>query len=147
MAGPVKVNGGREAIWLALILLLVLVAVLVVETARGNPTSGGPPPRAASTINAIRAEFGTGWLGGCFLGIAYRETGGTYNPRAANWTDHHTDGSVGSFGALQIGALWRDRGESVAAFARRMYDPHANAALAHRIYDRYGLQPWGGSCG
>jgi len=141
------VRDGRERWVLVLALGVVVAAVLVVDAARGNPPGRGAGPRAASTIRAIRAEFGDGPLAGCMLGIAYRETGGTYNPRATNWRDHHADGSVGSFGALQIGALWRRPGESVAAFAARMYDPAANAALAHRIYRLYGLQPWGGSCG
>ena len=120
------------AVALALLLTAVLLLSIAVEQARGGP------------VDAIRHEFGTGWLGGCMAGIAWRES--RFDPRAANWGDRHADGSRGSFGALQIGALWRRPGESVAAFARRMYDPAANAALAHRLWRRYGLEPWGGRC-
>ena len=129
----------RTATLFALALLVVVLVALVVETP--GVRAGEREP---AVVSAIRAEFGAGELGGCFVGIAWRES--RYNPRAANWTDRHADGSRGSFGALQIGALWRRRGESVPAFARRMFDPAANARLAHRIYRRYGLAPWGSSC-
>jgi hypothetical protein len=126
----------RMAWGVALLLAGVLLLALAVETARG----ARPDP----VLAAIRHEFGTGRLGGCMAAIAWRES--RNNPRAANWTDRHSDGSRGSFGLFQIGALWRRDGESVAAFAVRMYDPAASAALAHRIYRRYGLQPWGNHC-
>jgi hypothetical protein len=75
--------------------------------------------------------------------VARCETGGTFNARAANWGDRHSDGSRGSFGIFQIGALHRSRGESVAAFARRMFDPIANSRLAYRL-SRGGTnwRPW-----
>lgn len=123
-----------RAIALALALAVAVVALLVVETARGA--------REPAVVTAIRQEFGTGALGGCMVAIAWRES--RYNPRAANWTDRHSDGSRGSFGALQIGALWRNKNETVQAFAARMFDPVQNARLAKRIYDRYGSAPWGG---
>jgi hypothetical protein len=123
------------AIVLAL-LLLVVVVLAIAGTARGSDR------QELAAAKAIRAEFGTGWLAGCFLAIADRETGHTFDPRSANWHDHHSDGSVGSFGLLQIGALWRARGESVAAFSRRMFDPVQNAELAHRLYRLYGIAPW-----
>jgi hypothetical protein len=130
------VTGHRRAVALALALLVLVVAAVIVETARGTDR------QQLVAARVIRAEFGTGWLAGCFLSIARRETGGTYDPRAANWADRHADGSRGSFGLLQIGALWRRRGETVDAFARRMFDPAANVALAHDIYRRYGVTPW-----
>jgi len=123
-------------------LLAFGLLVVVVLTVALSSRAGREPP----VVSAIRHEFGTGWLAGCFVGIAYRETGGTYDVRSVNWADRHADGSRGSFGALQIGALWRRPGETVMAFAARMFDPAQNARLAHRIYDRYGLQPWGGNC-
>lgn len=126
----------RQAVALAVLLVVLVVAALVVDTARGSDR------QQLAAAAAIRREFGTGWLGGCFMAIAARETGGTFDPRATNWHDRHADGSRGSFGLFQIGALWRRPGEPVAVFARRMYDPAANAALAHSIYRRYGLQPW-----
>jgi hypothetical protein len=116
------------AVGLGLLLLLVL--------ARFTVAAPEPP-----VVTAIRHEFGTGQLGGCFARIAWRES--RYNARASNWSD--TNG--GSHGALQINGVWRRPGESARAFAVRMYDPAANAHLAYQIYRRYGLQPWGGSCG
>lgn len=133
-------TGRRQATALAIALAVLLVAALIVQTARATDR------QELAAGDAIRHEFGTGRLAGCFLAIADRETGGTFDPHAANWHDRHADGSRGSFGLFQIGALWRRPGESVAAFARRMYDPRANAALAHDLYRRYGLQPWGGRC-
>ena len=124
---------GRGQAWaLVFLLAVVLLFLLVVETARGG--------REPAVVTAIRQEFGTGWLGGCFARIAWRES--RYNTRASNWTDVNG----GSHGALQINGVWRRQGESVQAFAVRMYDPAANAALAHQIYRRYGLQPWGNPC-
>jgi hypothetical protein len=130
------VTDRRYAVALAVGLALLAMLVVLVAGARGT----AEPP----VVTAIRHEFGTGRLAGCFTAIAWRES--RYNARAANWTDRHADGSRGSFGLFQIGALWRQPGESVAAFARRLYDPAASAALAHRIYRRYGLQPWGNRC-
>ena len=43
-----------------------------------------------------------------------------------------------------LGALWRDRGESVAHFRRRMSDPVQNVSVAHRIYVARGWRDWGG---
>jgi hypothetical protein len=133
----------RSAAVVLLAGYLVAVALAVTAAARAGD---GYPGDARQVVNAIAAEFGAGPLGACFWKIAARETGGTFNPRAANWHDRHADGSRGSFGALQIGALWRRHGETVAHFARRMFDPAANARLARRLYERFGLAPWGGSC-
>jgi len=129
----------RRAVALALFLAVVVVAALVVETARATDR------QQLAAAAAIRQAFGTGPTAGCFMAIADRETGHTFDPRAANWNDRHSDGSRGSFGLFQIGALWRDRGETVQHFARRMFDPRAAARLARRLFDRYGVQPWG-SC-
>jgi hypothetical protein len=129
----------RRAAAIAIALAVLVVAALVVQTARATDR------QELVAAAAIRAAFGTGETAGCFMAIADRETGGTFNPRAANWRDRHADGSRGSFGLLQIGALWRRPGETVAAFAARMFDPRANARLARRLFDRYGVQPWG-SC-
>jgi len=114
------------------------LALAVVLTVAAEAHSR--PPATA----VIRAEFGTGPLAGCFTAIAWRES--RYDPSAANWTDRHADGSRGSFGLFGIGALWRRPGETVDGFARRMRDPATNARLAHRLYRRYGLAPWGNRC-
>lgn len=130
-------TGRLVAIGLALLLLLTVALAITVETARGTDR------QELVAARAIHHEFGGGWLGGCFMAIARRETGGTFNAHAANWTDRHADGSRGSFGLLQIGSLWRRHGESVSAFAVRMYDPAANARLAHELFRTYGIRPWG----
>lgn len=102
-----------------------------------------PRGRARSVLVAV---FGRE-LGACFLAIAGRETGYTYDPRATNWRDVHSDGSRGSFGLLQIGAVHRRHGETVAHFARRMYVPRANALAGRALFRVAGLAPWGGACG
>lgn len=127
------------AMLLAMLLAIVVVLAVAVETARGDRARD-----ARRVVDAITREFGAGPLGACFWKIADRES--RLDPRAANRHDVHSDGSRGSYGALQVGALWRRRGESVEAFARRMFDPVENARLAHRLFDRYGLAPWGGRC-
>ena len=132
-------TGRLVAIGLALLLLLVVLVAVAAEQARGSDRA------ELVAARVIHAEFGGGWLGGCFMAIARRETGGTFNPRAANWHDRHADGSRGSFGLLQVGALWRRRGETVDAFARRMFDPVENARLGHMLFRKYGITPWG-SC-
>jgi len=82
----------------ALTLAVGLLIILVLVVAR---FSFGAGERGA--VNAIRAEFGTGAAAGCMVAIAYRES--RYNPRAANLTDRHSDGSRGSFGLFLVGSL------------------------------------------
>jgi hypothetical protein len=115
---------------LVFLLVAVILFLLIVETGRSQ--------KEPVVVTAIRQEFGPGWLGGCFARIAWRES--RYNARASNWGDVNG----GSHGALQINGVWRHVGESPQAFANRMYDPAQNARLAHSIYRRYGLAPWGG---
>jgi len=107
---------------------------------RAAPVASSPRARAAVLL---RREFGTR-LGACFLSIAKRETGGTYDPRAANYADRHSDGSYGSFGLLQIGAIHRGSAETIIAFRNRMWIPENNVRLGHALYRRSGLRPWGG---
>lgn len=123
---------------------IVLLATYTVALAFAVQAHSQPSDNLVRAATAIRQEFGVTWAAGCMLRIAQRETGGTFDPRAANWADRHADGSVGSFGLFQIGALWRRLGEPVAAFARRMFDLEQNVALAHSLYMKYGVGPWGG---
>ena len=124
------------------VALLALAAPLAPHSAvRVSPDDGA---RARAAL-VIRAEFGAR-LTPCVLSIARRETGGTFDPRAANWTDRHSDGSRGSFGLLQIGALHRRATETVVTFARRMFIAQENVRLGHVLYRRAGLRPWGGYC-
>jgi hypothetical protein len=130
---------GRPTAIALIAALAAIVLLAVAEQARGDRSS-----RAREVVNAITREFGAGPTGACFWRIAWRES--RLDPHAANLTDRHADGSRGSFGALEIGALWRRHGETVDHFAHRMFDPAQNARLAHELYRRYGLQPWGGRC-
>jgi hypothetical protein len=136
------VTSRPAVIAIALLLFLAIALAVTAEQAHGDR---GRDLEAQEVVNAIADAFGAGPTGACFWRIAWRES--RLDPTAANLTDRHADGSRGSFGALQIGALWRRHGETVAAFARRMRDPVENARLARRLYDRYGLAPWGGRCG
>jgi len=117
----------------------VLAATVAVTSAL---TNGAAAAGGGSSSSMIRAEFGP--AGPCMVHVAWRES--RLNPRAVNWADHHSDGSRGSFGLFQIGALWRRAGESVDSFYHRMIRPRANVRLAHVLYARYGLRPWGGFC-
>lgn len=98
-----------------------------------------------ASILAIRSVFRS--RSSAAIEVSRCETGGSFDPHAVNWRDHHSDGSHGSFGLFQIGALHRSPGESVRAFARRMFDPVANAWMAYRL-SRGGTRwgPWG-RCG
>jgi transglycosylase-like protein with SLT domain len=125
-----------------LLFLLVVGLALAVVLARPDSASPAPPLRIAAA-RIIRAEFGS-VAAPCFLRIARRES--RYNPRAANWHDRHSDGSRGSFGLFQIGAIHRRAGETASSFARRMFNPWANAREAHSLYRAAGLRPWGGYC-
>src|SRR5262245_50108473 len=133
---PPSRDAHRALLVLVLVLVVVNIALWLTAGARGTAGHIRRPP---SALAVIAAEFGHGPLAGCMLHVAERESG--LDPHAANWSDRHSDGSRGSFGLFQIGALWRSRGEAVSAFARRMFDGAANAALAHLIYLRAGLSP------
>ena len=135
-------TGRAAAVALALLLALLVLLAVATEARAGAPSRRQLEER--EVVNAITAEFGAGPLGACFWRLAARES--NLDPRAVNLTDRHADGSTGSFGALMIGALWRRPGETVDHFRRRMMDPVANAREARRLYDRYGLAPWGNRC-
>lgn len=123
-----------------LVTVVLLVPGLVGLAGLAVSDAAGADP---SAIAAIRQVFGA--RSAAAVRVARCETGGTFNPRAANWSDRHSDGSRGSFGLFQIGALHRDKrhGETVSAFARRMFDPIANSRFAYRL-SRGGTRwtPW-----
>lgn len=87
----------------------------------------------------IYKTFGHGWQGRTMVCIARRESG--LNPRAANY--HDSNG--GSYGLLQLNGVHRWRGESLAQFQRRMWNPYTHLQAAKRLA-RGGLGPWGGGC-
>jgi hypothetical protein len=122
---------------------LALAAVATVaSSALANASGNASAARLEAPRAVIRAEFGSGGLGACMVRIATRES--RLRPRAANWGDWHEDGSRGSFGLFQIGADHRRAGEPVLEFAHRMFNPIANARMAHALYRVSGFQPWGG---
>lgn len=125
---------------------VIAAAAVLVAAAIAAPAHGDPRAREAQrVVNAITRAFGgPGPTAACFWRIAERES--HLSPHEENLADRHADGSRGSFGALQIGALWRRPGETVDHFARRMFNPAENARAAHWLYLRFGLQPWGGYC-
>jgi hypothetical protein len=88
---------------------------------------------APSPVAAIRLVFGP--AADRAIRVAYCETAGTLSATAANPTDRHSDGSLGSWGLFQIGSVHREPGESVAAFRARMFNPLANARMAYRLSD------------
>ena len=139
-----------ETRFIRLMLAVAVLAVAFLASAHQAATRGDTPHASGSDARAratamIRAEFGAR-LTPCLLSVARRETGGTFDPRAANWSDRHSDGSYGSFGLFQIGAIHRATDEPIMAFARRMFRLRENVAVAHRLYRRSGLRPWGGYC-
>jgi len=134
-------SGRRFVLALIVILALCALGLWLIDNAPGAVGRGNAGRTARA---AIRAEFGAGALGACMLSIAERES--RLDPRATNWSDRHSDGSRGSFGLFQIGAVHRAAGESVAAFRLRMLEPAANSRMAHRLERGAGLAPWGGFC-
>jgi hypothetical protein len=133
-------SGRRFVLLLVLILALTALGLWAIERAGA---AGSPRARA---LAVVQREFGAGPLAACMFAIVGRETGYTYDPAATNWRDHHSDGSRGSFGLFQIGAVHRAAGESVAAFRSRMLEPRRNARAAHALERGAGLAPWGGFC-
>lgn len=129
---------GRHAVAVFLVSAYLLVLALAVTAISRASTSR---ERQARTV--IERVVGRGWLAEQFLCIARRETGGTFDPRSVNWRDRHSDGSRGSFGLFQIGAIHRG---IVGGDTRRLLDPWVNAQAALILYRRDGLAPWGGGC-
>jgi len=138
------------------IFLVALTVATVTRTAVAHRRPAGapqkPPPAPVGrhlsprgrSLAAIRQVFGRGELAACMLRVAWRES--RLEPRAANWSDRHSDGSHGSFGLFQIGAVHRAHGELVEHFARRMFEPAPNARVARTLFAESGLLPWGGYC-
>jgi len=87
----------------------------------------------------IYKYFGTGWKGQTMIRCARRESG--FNPRAANYGDSNG----GSYGLLQLNGVHRWRGETLAQFRTRMWNPDSHLRAAKRLFDSSGVGPWG-SC-
>lgn len=117
-----------------------VVALLSVGSATASTSDdyGTTRAEAARMTALVHKTFGTGWQGRCMVRIMFRESGG--NPRAANYRD--TAG--GSYGLMQLNGVHRWRGESLAQFRQRMWNPASHLAAAKRLYDGSGFGPWKG---
>ena len=119
-------------------LMVTLVAVIFVQSARAD--NYGTNAREAASMKALIYEyFGHGWKGETMIRCARRESG--FNPRAANYKDSNG----GSYGLLQLNGIHRWRGETLAQFRQRMWNPRTHLQAAVRLA-RGGLGPWGGGC-
>lgn len=111
----------------------------VVPTASAD-NYGTSRTEAARMTSLIYKTFGTGYVGQCFVKIAWRESG--MNPRAANYRDSNG----GSYGLLQLNGVHRWQGETLAQFQKRMWNPITHLAAAKRLA-RGGFGPWRGAPG
>lgn len=122
-------------------VLLATAAVLIaatLTTAAQADDYGTTRAQANAMTALVYKTFGTGWQGRCMVRIMWRESGG--NPRAANYSDSNG----GSYGLLQLNAVHRWRGETLAQFQRRMWNPITHLAAAKRLYSSSGFSPWRG---
>jgi hypothetical protein len=122
-----------------IIVTLASALALAIPAAATADNYGTNRSESARMTALIYKTFGTGWQGRTMLCIARRESG--LNPRAANY--HDSNG--GSYGLLQLNGVHRWRGESLAAFQQRMWNPVTHLQAAKRLA-RGGLGPWGGGC-
>ena len=120
------------------LLLALLLSALAVQSA-GADNYGTDSKEAARMTALIYKTFGTGWKGQTMLCIAKRESG--LNPRAANYRDSNG----GSYGLFQLNGVHRWRGESLAEFQQRQWNPITHLQAAKRLA-RGGLGPWNGGC-
>jgi hypothetical protein len=121
------------------VLICTTIAVIAMAFASvANGDNYGTTKKEAAQMTAlIYKTFGTGYTGRCMVRIMWRESGG--NPRAANYRDWYG----GSYGLLQLNAVHRWKGESLAAFRQRMWNPTTHLIAAKRLA-RNGLRAWGG---
>jgi phage-related tail fiber protein len=118
----------------AITVLAVLIPLATVSAAAGE-NYGTTRAQARQMTAMIYQTFGTGYIGQCFVKIAWRESG--MNPRAANYGDSHG----GSYGLLQLNGVHRWRGETMTQFRQRMWNPVTHLQAAKRLA-REGFGPW-----
>lgn len=135
MEPKVRANASKT---IAISIVMLVCYFLGVASAKAD-NYGTNPAEARQMTALIYKTFGTGWQGRTMLCIAKRESG--LNPRAANYRDSNG----GSYGLLQLNGVHRWRGESLAQFQRRMWNPTTHLQAAKRLA-RGGLGPWGGGC-
>lgn len=123
----------------ATLTVLAAALALALPAVASADNYGTNPREAAQMKSLIYRYFGTGWKGQTMIRCARRESG--FNPRAANYSDSNG----GSYGLLQLNGVHRWRGESLAAFRQRMWNPITHLEAAVRLA-RGGLGPWGGQC-
>lgn len=104
----------------------VAVAAARTETSREKArriiTATWPKTQVANAMRVVECESG-------------------FNQWAANLRDYHSDGSRGSYGWFQVGAIWRHDPE-VKGNVARLYLPWTNARVAYRIWKRQGWWAW-----
>jgi hypothetical protein len=116
----------------------IAVIAMAFASAASADSYGTSRSESASMTALVYKTFGTGYAGRCMVRIMWRESGG--NPRAANY--HDSNG--GSYGLLQLNGAHRWRGESLAQFQQRMWNPATHLAAAKRLCNGSGFGPWGG---
>ena len=114
-----------------------VAALSFVVPAAQADNYGTSRSETAKMKQMIYKTFGTGYIGQCFIRIAARESG--FNPRAANY--HDSNG--GSYGLLQLNGVHRWKGETLAQFQQRMWNPVTHLIAAKRLA-RGGFGPWRG---
>jgi len=119
-------------------VLAALIAAAFTSASAMADFYGTTRTQAGQMEALVYKTFGAGWQGRCMVRIMRRESGG--NPRAANYRDVNG----GSYGLLQLNGVHRWRGESMAAFRARMWNPRSHLIAAKRLYDGSGFGPWRG---
>ena len=120
-----------------IIAIASTVVALSFVGAASADNYGTSSSQASQMKRMIYKTFGTGYVGQCFIRIANRESG--FNPRAANYRDSNG----GSYGLLQLNGVHRWRGESLAQFQQRMWNPVSHLQAAKRLAAG-GFGPWRG---
>lgn len=121
-------------------IFAAMLAATFVSVAQAD-NYGTSRAEARQMTNLVYQTFGRGYVGNCMVRIMWRESGG--NPRAANYRDSNG----GSYGLLQLNGAHRWRGESLAQFQRRMWNPITHLQAAKRLYNGAGFSPWRGCPG
>lgn len=130
-----------------LIPVLIVAAILALAASVGADTPAAPVPAAATLKHETPREKARRIITATWpssqvenaMRVVECESG--FNQWAANLRDHHSDGSRGSFGWFQVGAIWRNDPE-VHGNISRLYLPWTNARVAYRIWKRQGWWAW-----
>jgi len=121
----------------SILLALAITAALAFASTAGADNYGTSQAQYAKSKAMVMAVFGPRY-GPTMVRCMNRESGG--NPHASNWGDSNG----GSFGLLQLNGAHRWRGETMAQFRARMWNPVTHLRAAKRLFDSSGISPWGG---